>query len=236
VRNLCIIPARGGSRRIPRKNIKPFNGVPIIAMAIRLALDSKFFDEVIVSTEDVAIRELSLYYGASTPFWRPKHLATDETTTIEVIQHAIQWHEERGDKIEIACCLYPCSPFVTEELLGRAFSMMTDTSVHYTVPVTEYSTPIERALRINEAGNLDPLLGPNLLQPTQKFEKTYHDAGQFYLGRGTAWINAYPILSNNTKPIVLRRRFVCDIDTIEDWEFAEAMYKLLQKSSHHYYP
>lgn len=225
---LAVIPARGGSKRIPRKNVKPFCGKPIIAWSIEAALDSGCFDDVVVSTDDEEIAEVARRWGAATPFMRPAELSDDHTGTIPVIRHAVQWHEQRGQAVEAACCIYATAPFVKGQDLQRGWETLCATGADYAFSVTSYGFPIQRAIRITPQGRVEMFQPEHFSTRSQDLEEAFHDAGQFYWGRGSAWNSGQPIFSSAAAPVMLPRHRVQDIDTAEDWVRAEWMFKALQ--------
>ncbi|MCM5679013.1 pseudaminic acid cytidylyltransferase [Schlegelella sp. S2-27] len=225
---LAVIPARGGSKRIPRKNVKAFCGKPIIAWSIDAAIRSECFDHVMVSTDDDEIAEVARQWGATVPFMRPTELADDHTGTIPVIRHAVQWHEQQGHVIEAACCIYATAPFVTASDLQRGWETLQATAADYAFSVTSYDFPIQRAIRITAAGRVEMFEPQHFNTRSQDLEEAFHDAGQFYWGRAAAWGSAQPIFSKAAAPVMLPRHRVQDIDTIEDWVRAEWMFKALQ--------
>lgn len=228
--NLCVIPARGGSKRILRKNIREFCGKPMIAWSIEAALGSNCFDRVIVSTEDAEIAELSRHFGAEVPFIRPAALSDDHTGTTEVVAHAIEAMTALGAKPSRVCCLYATAPFVRTEDICRGLDLLENNDVDYAFSVTSYAFPIQRAMRMKLNGCVE-MFSPQYFQTrSQDLEEAFHDAGQFYWGTADAWLALKPIFSANSLAVVLPRNRVQDIDTPEDWECAEMMFRLLQSS------
>ncbi|WP_019556735.1 pseudaminic acid cytidylyltransferase [Thiomicrorhabdus arctica] len=227
---LCIIPARGGSKRIPRKNIKNFLGKPIIAYSIEAALKSGCFDRIIVSTDDEEIAEVARKYGAETPFLRPEGLANDYAGTIPVIKQAVEWFEENDVAPQMVCCLYATAPFVTPEILKNAFQQLQDSQADYCFSVTPFASPIQRALKITRTNRLEMFHPENFNKRSQDLEESYHDAGQFYWGMPEAFKQKIPIFSESASPFVLPRYLVQDMDTPEDWIRAELMYKALNQT------
>ncbi len=224
---IAIIPARGGSKRIPGKNIRAFAGKPIIAWPIDAAIRSGLFDRVIVSTDDADIASLSREYGAETPFMRPPELADDFTGTSAVVKHAIQWFEEQGESVSYACCIYATAPFLQVEYLRSGLEQLLDRGKSFAFSVTSYPFPIQRAVRINSEGLVEAIWPENIGARSQDLEEAYHDAGQFYWGRAEAFLNDIPIFSQESLPILLPRHLVQDIDTPEDWKRAELMFSAL---------
>ena len=225
---VAVIPARGGSKRIPHKNIKPFCGKPMIAWSIEAAQRSQCFDRVIVSTDDDEIAEISQSYGAEIPFIRPSSLSDDYTATLPVITHAIDWLEQNACDPSVICCIYATAPFLTEKDLRQGFELLSSSDeCDYAFAVTSYGFPIQRAFRITEQGCIC-MFNPEMYDArSQDLEEAWHDAGQFYWGRKEAWISQKPIFSAQSAPVVLPRHRVQDIDTLEDWKRAELMYKTL---------
>ena len=229
--NICVIPARGGSKRIQRKNIKEFNGKPIIAYSIEAALESNCFDQVIVSTDDDEISEVARKYGAQVPFIRPDELSNDYAGTIPVIKHAIEWMEDNNNSIENVCCLYATAPFIQSKTIYKAYQQLKDSKVDYCFSVTSFAFPIQRAIKIIH-GNKVSMFYPEFFSTrSQDLEESYHDAGQFYWGKARAFKDELQIFSEVSVPYILPRYLVQDIDTLEDWTRAEIMYRVLQESN-----
>lgn len=225
---LAVIPARGGSKRIPRKNVKVFCGKPMIAWSIEAALQSGCFDQVIVSTDNAEIAEVARQCGAQVPFVRPAALSDDHTGTIPVIGHAIEWFQAQGQTPSQVCCLYATAPFVSANDLGRGLAVLTETGADYAFAVTSYAFPIQRAIRITQANRVEMFNPEHFNTRSQDLGEAYHDAGQFYWGRAAAWLQGRVIFSPAAAPVVLPRHRVQDIDTPEDWTRAEWMFKALQ--------
>ncbi len=227
---LCVIPARGGSKRIPRKNIKAFLGKPIIAYSIETALESGCFDKVIVSTDDEDIANIARHYGAEVPFVRPKALSNDFAGTLPVIKQAIEWIEADGEQVDWVCCLYATAPFVQTKQLKAAFEQLQQTQADYCFTVTTFGTPIQRAFRVTEQQRLEMFHPENFHKRSQDLEEAFHDAGQFYWGHPEAFKQERVIYSKCSSPYRLPRYLVQDLDTEEDWIRAELMYQALLKS------
>ena len=225
---LAIIPARGGSKRIPRKNIKPFCGKPMIAWSIEAALESGCFDRVIVSTDDDEIAEVARQHGAEVPFMRPLELSDDHTGTIPVIRHAIETINSQGRAVEQACCLYATAPFIRAEDLRRGLEILQGSGGDYAFSVTSYAFPIQRAIRLTPEGRVEMFNPEHFSTRSQDLEEAYHDAGQFYWGRADAWLQGKMIFSPASLPVMLPRHRVQDIDTPEDWVRAEWLFKAMQ--------
>ncbi len=226
---IAIIPARGGSKRIPRKNIKHFHGKPIIAYSIETALLSGCFDEVIVSTDDHEIAELAMKWGASVPFFRPAALADDYTGTIDVIAHAVTELEMQGHEIETVCCLYPTAPFLQPDDLRKGLSLLQCSLANYVFSATAFDFPIQRAVKIAEDGKVGMFFPEHEHTRSQDLEDAYHDAGQFYWGRASAFKQKLPVFTSNARALVLPRTRVQDIDTPDDWAFAEKLFLAMEK-------
>ncbi|ETX12596.1 CMP-N-acetylneuraminic acid synthetase [Marinomonas ushuaiensis DSM 15871] len=225
--NIAIIPARGGSKRIPRKNIKTFHGKPMIAYSIEAALKSGCFDDVIVSTDDEEIAAIALQYGATVPFMRPADISDDYATTLDVIAHALTWCQQNQMDVENACCIYATAPFIRVSDVQDGLSALID-SVRYVFSATRYAFPIQRALKMNQQDRVEMFHPEHLNTRSQDLEEAYHDAGQFYWGKAQAFLNKEPIFSSNSKAVLLPRKRVQDIDTQEDWELAEALYRVIE--------
>lgn len=226
--NVAIIPARGGSKRIPRKNIRHFHGKPMIAYSIEAALASDCFDKVIVSTDDAEIAEVAKKYGAEVPFLRPSSISDDYATTMDVIQHAITWCDNNGWDIGDVCCLYATAPFVLPEDLQKGYELLKETSVQFTFSATSFPFPIQRAIKLDEQGSVSMFLPENEQMRSQDLEEAYHDAGQFYWGRKEAFLNKLSVFSSHSKAVLLPRKRVQDIDNQEDWELAESLFSVLR--------
>jgi pseudaminic acid cytidylyltransferase len=225
---LAVIPARGGSKRIPRKNIKLFCGKPIIEWSIEAAQQSGCFDQVVVSTDDAEIAEVARQCGAQVPFMRPADLSDDQTGTTPVVAHAIGWFSAQGKQPEQVCCLYATAPFVSPDDLRRGLDVLTKTGSDYAFSVASFAFPIQRAIRINEASRVEMFNPEYFNTRSQDLEEAFHDAGQFYWGRADAWSQGRMIFSPAATPVLLPRHRVQDIDTLEDWIRAEWMFKALQ--------
>ena len=226
--NLCVIPARGGSKRIPRKNIKEFCGKPMIAWSIEAAKASDCFDRIIVSTDDEEIAELAKSYGAEVPFMRPAELSDDYAGTTAVIAHAINTLAEHSQPPAYVCCVYATAPFVQAEDIKRGLEALKSTNAAYAFSITSYEFPIQRAIRITQNQRVEMFQPEYFETRSQDLEEAWHDAGQFYWGQASAWLESMPIFSRNSAPVHLPRNRVQDIDTPEDWERAEWMFTALQ--------
>ncbi len=222
---LAVIPARGGSKRIPRKNLKAFCGQPIIGWSIEAALESDCFDRVVVSTDDEEIAAVARELGAEVPFVRPAELSDDFTGTIPVVAHAAEALGAQGD--DLVCCIYATAPFVRAADLVAGLDILTGTGAEYAFSVTSYPFPIQRAVRRTDDGRIEMFAPEQFEARSQDLEEAWHDAGQFYWGRARAWAAGTPIFSRDAAPVPLPRTRVQDIDTPEDWARAELMFRAL---------
>lgn len=226
--NIAIIPARGGSKRIPRKNIKDFSGIPMIAYAIVAAKESKIFDRIIVSTDDEEIAEIAEKWGAEIPFMRPAELADDYVETAPVIVHAIQRCLSFGWVFNNVCCIYPTVPFICADDIKGALGYMSEVNADYCFPITEYPSAIQRALTVLSDGKVRPIYPEFEKTRTQDLEPAFYDVGQFYWGKTDAWLSNALIHTGGLAYKIPSWRVV-DIDTPEDWKRAEILSKNLQK-------
>jgi N-acylneuraminate cytidylyltransferase len=227
MKNIAIIPARGGSKRIPRKNIKPFLGKPIIAYSIEAALNTKLFDEIMVSTDDEEIADIAKQYGAKIPFMRSTENANDFASTEDVIEEVLKCYHKSDVSFEYACCIYPAAPFVSKEYLTKSNEILLKGSFDSVIPVLQFSYPILRAFKV--VRNRIKMVWPeNENKRSQDMDAYFHDAGQFY------WINVNPFLKHkrlfneNTGFVELKEMEVQDIDNLSDWEMAEYKYTWLK--------
>ena len=225
--NLCVIPARGGSKRIKHKNIKMFNGKPIIAYSIEAALKSKCFSKVIVSTDDNEIAEVAEKFGAQVPFVRPSSLSNDFAGTIPVVKHAINWMEKNNNKFDNVCCLYATAPFIRPDIISKAYEQLLKSKKDYCFSVTSYAFMIQRAIKISQDNKINMFYPEYFNKRSQDLDEAFHDAGQFYWGKPQAFKDELPIFSEVSSPFILPRHLVQDIDTMEDWIRAEIMFKVL---------
>lgn len=226
MKNIAIIPARGGSKRIPRKNIKDFLGKPIIAYSIEAALNSNVFDEVMVSTDDVEIAEIAKKYGAKVPFFRSTELSNDMAMTAPVLIEVINQYKKLGQEFDYGCCIYPCAPFINHLKIKEGFEIMLKENAVSAVPVVQFSYPIQRALKI-DTNKLSMILPENMNVRSQDLMPTYHDIGQYYCFKIDNFMREQVLFSKNTVPIITPESEVQDIDTEEDWKIAEMKYKIL---------
>ena len=219
---VAIIPARGGSKRIPRKNVKDFCGKPMIAWPILAALESKLFDEIVVSTDDDEIAQVAEDFGAAVPFRRPAELSGDHTPTLPVIAHAIRWWEENRTPIELACCIYATAPFLRASDLRRGFEMLRqDDDAEFAFSVTTYAFPIFRSLKLDKDGRVQMFWPENELVRSQDLPEAWHDAGQFYWGRSKVFQKELGVFGAKSIGVKIPRYITQDIDTLEDWVHAE---------------
>jgi pseudaminic acid cytidylyltransferase len=228
---VAVIPARGGSKRIPRKNIRLFAGKPIIAYSISAARECRLFDRVLVSTDDAEIAAVARDCGAETPFVRPPELADGYTGTNAVTAHALAWLAERGQAAELACCIYATAPFVRPDDLRRGYEALVRTGKSFAFSVTTYAFPIQRAMRIILGDGVAPFFPQWVDCRSQDLEEAHHDAGQFYWGRAEAFRSGLPMFAAHSVAIVLPRYRVQDIDTPEDWKRAELVHATLTSTA-----
>lgn len=226
---VAIIPARGGSKRIPRKNIRLFAGKPVLAYSIAAARATGLFDRVLVSTDDEEIASVARQWGAETPFVRPADLADDYAGTNEVVAHALNWLAESGSPADLACCIYATAPFVTPASLSLGLEALRLEGKIFAFSVTSFDFPIYRAIRLLPDGGVSPCFPEFIEHRSQDLETAYHDAGQFYWGQSSAFVEGLPLFAPYSAPVVLPRHQVQDIDTEEDWERAESMYFAWQR-------
>ena len=225
-----MIPARGGSKRIPRKNIKEFHGKPMIAWSIQAALNSGCIDEVWVSTDDEEIAAIAQTYGAKVPFIRPAHLSDDFATTADVMQHAVQECQIQYQQLpDYVCCLYATAPFVQQQDLLQGFELIQSKDLDYVFSATNYSFPIQRAIKIDSDGKVNMFSPEYFNTRSQDLVEAWHDAGQFYWGTAQAWLQKHTVFSPNSNIISLPSYRVQDIDTLSDWHRAEMIASLMLK-------
>jgi pseudaminic acid cytidylyltransferase len=225
--SIAIIPARGGSKRIPRKNIRDFAGKPIIAYAIEAAVNSNLYDEVVVSTDDIEIATIAKVYGASVPFLRSDENSNDFATTVDVLIEVLDWYKNQNKTFEIATCIYACAPFVNSELLKSSFQQLNETKSDCVFPVLAYSHPIQRALRLDDAGKIKPFDASQSNTRTQDLDNTYHDAGMFYTFDVATLYQNRSLRTANTTAIIIDELQAHDIDSEIDWKLAEMKFKLV---------
>lgn len=227
---IAVIPARGGSKRIPHKNIRPFRGRPMIAYSIAAAQSSGVFDAILCSTDDPAIAETARAAGAQTPFVRPPELAGDHTPTAPVLMHALRWCLAAGWPVECLCCIYATAPFIRAEDLRQGLATLRDSGASSAFSVTTFPFPIFRALKRTPEGRLAMFWPEYELTRSQDLPEAYHDAGQFYWLRAAPFLETSQVYTADARPVILPRHRVQDIDTPEDWLRAELMHKALEDS------
>lgn len=225
---IAIIPARGGSKRIPRKNIRNFQGKPIIAYSIEAALNSNLFDIVMVSTDDLEIAEIAKKHGAEVPFIRSKENANDHAGTFEVIEEVYLEYQKRNIICDEICCIYPCAPFITTDLLIRAYKKLHSENFYSVFPIIQYSTPIQRALKI-ENNKISMIEAQYALTRTQDLIPSYYDAGMFYWFKSEPILKEKKIMTSNSSYIEIDELECQDIDNESDWKIAEFKYTLMNR-------
>lgn len=227
--NIAVIPARGGSKRIPRKNVKPFAGRPVIAWATEAALTSGLFERVLVSTDDDEIAAAAEAAGAVAPFRRPVELSDDHCGTLEVIGHAVRWTIEAGWEVENVCCIYPTAPLLDAADLGAGLDRLSGGGWDYVMSAARFSCPVFRGFLRTDEGAMEMLFPEHRLTRSQDLPAVYHDAGQFYWGGADAWVDERPIFGPRTTFVELPPWRVQDIDTPEDWAMAERLFAMTEK-------
>lgn len=236
MKSLAIITARGGSKRIPRKNIKPFFGKPIIEYSIEVALQADIFQEVMVSTDDEEIAQIAKRAGAKVPFYRSEKTANDFATTADVIEEVIASYEQVGMDFQTVCCIYPTAPFVTADVIRKAMALLEQEmslpqgQADCVIPVVRFSFPPQRGVVVNN-GRIIPKWPENMAKRSQDLEPLYHDCGQFYCINVGSFKRQRAVWMENAVPFILDEMYVQDIDTLEDWEIAEMKYKLLRSKN-----
>ena len=225
---VAIIPARGGSKRIPRKNIKNFHGKPLIAYSIEVALNSKLFDKVVVSTDDEEIASIAKTYGAYVPFVRPKELSDDFTGTEDVVNHTLEYLTDKGEMFDYACTLYATAPLLQEKYLIEGFEKLKNSDALHAFSVTSMPFPIQRTFKIDENERCEMFMPEHYMTRSQDLEEAYQDAGQFYWTELNEESDEI-MFGKDSIPIVLPRHLVQDIDTLEDWKRAEIIYRVLEE-------
>lgn len=224
---IAIIPARGGSKRIPRKNIKDFCGRPMIEYSIRAALGSNIFDEVMVSTDDAEIADISRACGAQVPFMRSEKTSDDYATTNDVILEVLEAYKKRGREFDIVCCIYPTAPFITAETLREGVKMLKASSASSIIPVIRFSFPPQRGFVLKN-GYISPANAERFRARSQDLEPMYHECGLFYIASVADYLKNKSFLFSNSVPFIMKETEVQDIDTEEDWKLAEMKFKLMK--------
>ncbi len=225
---IAIIPARGGSKRIPNKNIKLFAGQPMISYSIKAAQETGLFDSIIVSTDSEAIADVAGIYGAEVPFIRPAELADDFTGTAPVLLHSLNWLNKHGFSPDHFCCIYATAPFARPAFIRRGFHVLKREEAAVAFSVTTFPYPIFRALKIGDDGRIEMFWPEHETSRSNDLPDAYHDAGQFYWGNTEKLMKGKTLFPSDAVPIMIPRYLVQDIDTLEDWERAEKMYSVLQ--------
>lgn len=225
---IAVIPARGGSKRIPRKNIRNFCGKPMMAWSIEAAISSKLFEHIIVSTDDSEIADIAKEWGAEVPFIRPPELSDDHIGTGPVVKHAVEWVIKNYGTPEYVCTIYATAPFVNSTDIVEGLELLIKEKSQVAFTVTSFPFPIQRAIKINKNGRVSMFQPEHFATRSQDLEPAYHDAGQFYWAKTDAVLNAVPAFSEDAVPLILPRYRVQDIDTLEDWYCAEQLFKIMQ--------
>ncbi len=229
-KKIAIITARGGSKRIPRKNIKDFCGQPIIQYSIEAALQAGCFDEVMVSTDDAEIAEISKSCGATVPFFRSQKNSDDFTTTADVLREVILEYKQRGQIFDFLCGIYPTAPFISAQRLSSSMKILIENDADCVLPIVKYDYPIWRSLRIiNDRAIMN--WPENYFKRSQDLEPIYHDSGQFYCMKTSSLLEQMRLFAKDTIPVILSQTEVQDIDNEEDWKIAEIKYKILQEKN-----
>lgn len=231
-KNIAIIPARGGSKRIPKKNIRSFAGKPLISYSIEAAISSGVFQDIIVTTDDEEIAKIAKEFGVTVVIERPAELADDFTGTGPVVEHAIRFYQEQLGEVDKVCCIYATAPFLTGDWIKTGFIELNENpNAQFAFSVTSFDFPIQRALTLSGTGVL-PATPSAIYKRSQDLTEMYHDAGQFYWGSVPAWLGKLSMFAEHSIPIILPRYRVQDIDTPEDWKKAELMYEAYMKSNY----
>lgn len=229
--NIAIIPARGGSKRIPRKNIRQFCGRPMIHWPVSVAIESQCFDRVVVSTDDDEVADEAIRAGAEAPFRRPAKISDDHTPTLPVIAHAMNWLREHGCHPDFVCCIYATAPLIQVADLRSALEVVRRTGANYVFTATTFPFPPARALQHDASGFAVPAFPEFIDRRSQDLPEMFHDAGQFYWGTAKAFQEQLPIFARGSRPFMLPRTRVQDIDTPEDWRHAELLFRASKESS-----
>jgi pseudaminic acid cytidylyltransferase len=224
--NIAVIPARGGSKRIPRKNIKLFHGLPVIAYAIKAAKESEIFDEVFVSTDDSEIAQIAESFGATVPWLRPKDLSDDYATTVSVMKDAVEKLKTNLIDLENICCIYPTTPLLKPSFISQGLQILEDGDWDYVLSASRAETPPERFFSLGANKRVEMHFPEHEVTRTQEFLTAYHDAGQFYFGRRSSWESGLQIFSSRSTIIEIPRELSVDIDTLDDWHYAEYLFTM----------
>tara|TARA_B110000967_G_C18902071_1_gene576769 strand:- start:3978 stop:4664 length:687 start_codon:yes stop_codon:yes gene_type:complete len=224
---IAVIPARGGSKRIFKKNIKEFIGKPVIAYSIESAFQSKLFDHIVVSTDDVEIARIAKKYGAEVPFIRPEDISDDFSSATDVVAHAIEWAKNNDWDVNEVCCIYATAPFIKANDIIKGFKALSTGLWSFAFSATEYPFPIYRSFGVSEKGGAEMLYPEHYLERSQDLPATFHDAGQFYWGLADEWLSKKKIFDLYSKPIIIPSWRTQDIDTFDDWKRAELIWKAL---------
>ncbi|MBM0637734.1 pseudaminic acid cytidylyltransferase [Campylobacter sp. VicNov18] len=231
MKNLCIIPARGGSKRIPKKNIVDFLGKPLLAYSIKNALNSNIFDEVLLSSDDEEILKIALKYGATSTLKRNQNLSDDHASSTAVVQDIIQTLQNKNQIYDNVCCLYATAPLLNESILKKAYEKFIQNKSKFLFAATEFNYPIQRAFYLDEKSQVHMFNEKYYKSRSQDLIKAYHDAGAFYFGTSKAWLEEDFIFKPHSSVFILPRNLACDIDTTQDLEFAKTLYKVNHESS-----
>ena len=224
--NIAVIPARGGSKRIPRKNIKLFHGVPVIAYAIKTAKESGVFSEIFVSTDDEEIAEVAESFGATIPWMRPKELSDDHATTVSVMKDAVNKLKSSLNELEYVCCIYPATPLLQPSFISQGLQILKVGDWDYVLSAARAETPPERFFSLDSANGVEMHFPEHKAVRTQDFLPSYHDAGQFYFGKSSSWESGLPIFSSKSTIIEIPRELSVDVDTLDDWHYAEHLFAM----------
>ena len=227
--NIAVIPARGGSKRIARKNIKKFYGKPIITWPIEVLKNCKIFDRIIISTDDIEIAEITQDCGGEVPFMRPPEISDDITGTADVMSHAVNWMHEKGLEPDAVCCIYPTSVFLKVIDLKKGLKALNSGDWQYAISTTDFHYPIFRSFMKNKNGGIEMVFPEYFKSRSQDLPEAIHDAAQFYWGRPDAWLNKLKLFDAHTFPVRIPNFRVKDIDTEQDWSSAELLFKMIKK-------
>jgi len=232
MKNIAIIPARGGSKRIPKKNIRNFLGQPVIGYAINAAINSKVFDKVMVSTDNEEIANIAISYNAEIPFYRSKENSSDFASTDDALKEVIEYYNNKGEHYDNACCIYPVNPFISEDKIIEGLKTLNSSNFDCVFSAVKYSYPIQRAFIINKDKKMEMINPDNYLTRSQDLDETFHDAGQFYWFKTKSFIKEKKLWTDNTSIVELSEKEVQDIDTESDWKVAEVKFQIQKKINH----